>query len=551
LYINGNVNISYIKVIVGVLLSSIAVLGPFSIVIVNSNNNNSTQSVAIIPAYAQKPQTASSSLNNNETTPLMGVNMRGYFTSSLLQNRGFGNTPFPTNYYEDSFKAISQAGINFVRYLLYWESYDKNPSQFLNELSTVAKTADKYQIKVLYDNDQYHTSSWLEPDKGYGLPSSLFENNPSYDFGGGGGFETDQPTGENWWTDWWNRSVQDADGVDGWTLQADFLKKIVNTVNKNPSTLAYEILNEPHVYKKDQWDKIGKFNTFITDELRKVTQKIIVFDRQVPPDIYGPIENTPENMAKMAPANKTNVVFKATLFGLPFQTQEPEERLTTYVKAAQIAGVPLCICEFNLRLSDRYHPVSDLNQTLLNLFIQKFQEVKVWGWAYWIWDFKAHIEQPNYDLIRFNDNQMQTTKYYNYLKNSVLNVTLAKNPLKISSTSQTAVFTTSPSQKKIQDTIFPTIAITNFKTVKDEQNNHNSILQVEGQAIDVGSGINSVQFRVDDSVYISAKPKVSGDWLNWDGSVSISNSRSNHKIIAKATDNANYTNYVTISFKNQ
>jgi hypothetical protein len=50
----------------------------------------------------------------------------------------------------------------------------------MNELDTVAKTADKWGLKLIYDNDQYHTSSWLEPDQGYGLPSLLLKSNSNY-----------------------------------------------------------------------------------------------------------------------------------------------------------------------------------------------------------------------------------------------------------------------------------------------------------------------------------------------------------------------------------
>ena len=67
----------------------------------------------------------------------------------------------------------------------------------------------------------------------------------------------------------------------------------------------------------DQWEKVGNYNTFLTDELRKVTQKLIVYDRQASPDLAGGIGIIPENMAKMAPDNRENVLFKATLFGLP------------------------------------------------------------------------------------------------------------------------------------------------------------------------------------------------------------------------------------------
>ena len=74
--------------------------------------------------------------------------------------------------------------------------------------------------------------------------------------------------------------MKDTRGVDGWTLQADFLKKIVNAVDKHDSTLGYEILNEPHVRSEDQWAKVGKFNSFMTDELRTLTGKTIFYDKQ-------------------------------------------------------------------------------------------------------------------------------------------------------------------------------------------------------------------------------------------------------------------------------
>jgi hypothetical protein len=77
--------------------------------------------------------------------------------------------------------------MNHVRYVFYWEAYEKNPSLFLRELETVASTADKWNLKVLYDNHQYHTSSWLDPKNGTGFPPSLFRSNSSaYPQGSGG-----------------------------------------------------------------------------------------------------------------------------------------------------------------------------------------------------------------------------------------------------------------------------------------------------------------------------------------------------------------------------
>ena len=69
---------------------------------------------------------------------------------------------------------------------MYWESYEKNPSQFIEELETVAQTADKWRIKVLlYNNPQWHTSSWLE-SRATSFPSFLFEGNPELEMDSGG-----------------------------------------------------------------------------------------------------------------------------------------------------------------------------------------------------------------------------------------------------------------------------------------------------------------------------------------------------------------------------
>jgi hypothetical protein len=362
------------------------------------------------------------SLEDQASAPFIGVAMRGYYTS-LAQLQHFST--FPANYYEDSFRLISQAGMNHVRYLFYWEGYEKNPSLFLRELITVANTADKWGIKVVYDNHQWHTSSWLEPNSGTGFPSFLFENNHKYKQGGG---NTNDKSANAWWTDWWNRSVKDTNGTDGWTLQANFLKKIVSAVDRHPSTLGYEILSEPHISSIDEWDKIGKFNTFITDELRKVTQKIIAYSQQVPASINAPkIKVTPENQAKMVPANKTNVVFKISLYGIPTDPYHGA-RLTILTKAGKLAGVPLYVGEWNNVEREKSEGVfkinpkkSDITQSEVNIFVQSFKKLNVWGWSYWQWNFKTN-KSPNFNLIEVNGNgTLQPTKYYEQLKNGIFN----------------------------------------------------------------------------------------------------------------------------------
>ena len=274
----------------------------------------------------------------NTSPAFIGVAMRGNHTSAKEHDES--DVLFPKNYYEDSFRLIHDAGMNHVRYLFYWESYAKNPSLFLNEIATVAKTADKWGIKVLYDNHQWHTSSWLE-SKGTGFPSFLFFGNVEYESDSGG--NTNDDTAKLWWTNWWNRSVKDENGNDGWVLHAEFLTTIVRTLDKYESTLGYEILSEPQVHSDDQWEKVGAFNTFIVSELRKETNKTIVYSQQVPSSFRTPgISVSSENQAKMAPADKTNVVFKISVYG-PSSDSFQRERLNRLVTAVSNCSSPgLC-----------------------------------------------------------------------------------------------------------------------------------------------------------------------------------------------------------------
>src|SRR5918994_2713218 len=278
--------------------------------IITTTNISTFDKPIVSLAYAQNNQSNSSTDSNNDNNPFIGVNVRGYYPS-MSQARGDYSISLPLKYYEESFKILSEAGMNHIRYRFYWEAYVKDPFSFINELVTIAQTADRFGIKVLYDNHQYHTSSWLDPQRGTGFPSFLFENNnSSYPFDSGG--DTEFTSAQKWWTNWWNRSITDTSGNDGWILQAEFLKKVLNTVDNNTSTLGYEIHNEPQVHHKDQWDKVGKYNTFITDKLREITQRTIAYDMNIPVDLDddddSQIDMTSENLAKMASSNnKTNI----------------------------------------------------------------------------------------------------------------------------------------------------------------------------------------------------------------------------------------------------
>ena len=352
-----------------------------------------------------------------------GVNMKGYYTS-MPQSRTIGSI-MPEHFFDNSLKLISEAGMNHVRFVFYWESYERDPINFMLELQSLAQAADKYNINVMYDNHQFHTSSWFNPQRGTGFPSFLFQNNPAYPPGNGGGPK--YTPAKVWWTDWWNRAVKDTNGTDGWTLQAEFMKKIIDTLDNHKSTLGYEILSEPQVHNVDQWEKIGKYNTFMVNELRKFTNKTLAYSMNIPVDLKSPINLTAENLAKMKPQNSTNVVFKISIYGLPSGSYQ-QQRLNTFLKATNITGVPLYIGEWNNVLREQtineegnavfqINPFgSDINQQEANLFVKTFKDLGIWGLAYWKWDYVTQ-QTPNFNLISIGDKgDIITNKYFKQLQ---------------------------------------------------------------------------------------------------------------------------------------
>jgi hypothetical protein len=376
-------------------------------------------------SYAQGPKSPG----------LIGVNMLGYYTS-LPQTRDFKN-PFPDNYYDQSFKIIKDGGMNHVRYVYYWESFVKNPTAFINELKFAATLGDKYGIKIIYDNHQFHTSSWLNPQRGTGFPSFLFQNNSEYPYGSGGGPK--YPSAAAWWTDWWNRKITDTNGTDGWNLQAQFLKKVVSTVDSHPSTVGYEILSEPQVHSADQWEKIGKYNTLMTDEMREVTKKNIIYSMTIPVDLKSNIGVNATNLAKMTPVNKTNTIFKFSIYGLPSPGSYQEQRLNVFLSAGNLSGVPVYIGEWNNVARDKVineegdfvyeiNPeASDITPEDTTVILKKFNEIDPYGWAFWYWNFRPHRVE-NFNLVTSDaSGNLVPTKYFDILKNAVHSVYSGKN----------------------------------------------------------------------------------------------------------------------------
>jgi polyhydroxyalkanoate synthesis regulator phasin len=362
-------------------------------------------------SYASTSQLTSSQ-------PINGVVMKGAFVNMKQDDNG--SPEAPQDYIEDSLKMISEAGLDHARFLFYWEAYERDPDAFMKEIKSVAEAADKYGVKIIYDNHQWHTSSWLE-DRGTGFPWSLFEG--EYSKGGGG--NTQDKAAQVFWADWWDRSVKDKEGKDGWVQMAEFIKEIVLTVDNHSSTLGYEILSEPHVDDTNQWSQIGKFNSFITEELRNITSKTIVYSMNVPVDLNSQINISPENLAKMAPSNKENIAFKISVYGVPDRDDYQKERFDLFLDTRNLTGVPLYIGEWNNVVRTREGGVfkinpgaSDFTKSNAEKILEALKKEGVWGTAFWKWDYRD-ADTASFNLVSDENGKLVPTEYFGILEDSV------------------------------------------------------------------------------------------------------------------------------------
>ena len=159
----------------------------------------------------------------------------------------------------------------------------------------------------------------------------------------------------------------------------------------------------------------------------------------IPVDLKSNIGVNATNLAKMAPANKTDTIFKFSIYGLPSPGSYQEERLKMFISAGNLSGVPVYIGEWNNVARDKVineegdfvyeiNPkTSDITPEDTTVILKKFNEIDPYGWAFWYWNFRPHRVE-NFNLVTSDDNgNLIPTKYFDILKNAVHSVYSGKN----------------------------------------------------------------------------------------------------------------------------
>jgi hypothetical protein len=210
---------------------------------------------------------------------LHGVN---FIDRILERNEGSSKLPVKTGYVDEFVAKAKESGFNLFRIPVTWEAYVDNKANFLEELDYLVKTANKHGIYVWIDFSHYEaTSHWPYKISAYGAGFPEFVVScykPTKDY------ERD-PEIRAFWNDLYLNKVRDSSNsckrsLDVWSLQASFMKDMIDKVDKYPNVIGYELLNEPHVWQDSHYDQLGELHTELAKKLRTSTDKALIFTRE-------------------------------------------------------------------------------------------------------------------------------------------------------------------------------------------------------------------------------------------------------------------------------
>ncbi len=224
-------------------------------------------------------------IDDSDWNGLHGVN----FIDPVLSKKERQDDVAPNPGYVAKYMAFAKEyDFNVIRVPIYWEGYVGNEENFLAETELIAKEAQKHGIKVIYDNHHFFATSHWGADihrGGIGFPSILTDQ---YNPVGDGNTQSDNyghAEVRAFWDDFYNNKVRNV--PDAWSLQANYMKAVIEKVDKYDNVLGYEILNEPHLWKKEHYADLGEYHTAIAKKLRQVTDKTIIFTRETTHGSYN------------------------------------------------------------------------------------------------------------------------------------------------------------------------------------------------------------------------------------------------------------------------
>lgn len=318
----------------------------------------------------------------------IGVNFDG-FKISDYQNR---SKPLPPrDYIQDSFKIFVENKVDILRIPVYWESYEKDPNAFLQELHLISEQADKYNISCIYDNHQWECSSFLGYGIGYpnSIVSHIFQNTTLRSDPYKAPLKKDL---EKFWNDWWDRMIKSSNGEDAWDLQFEFIQKVLGTVDKKESTIAIELLNEPQVFRYSDFKKVSKYHDFMVDKIAHVTDKSIIFCYSYTGS--NSIINFPWLQAKIRPSYLSSIKVKKNKIMFDVHPYPPYNIVMFYFDLLKrlMKIDTMIIGEYNSGTRSGIK----ISQSQHQKYLKTFKKFLPYGAMFWQW---SYIKDNNHDAF--------------------------------------------------------------------------------------------------------------------------------------------------------
>ncbi len=295
-------------------------------------------------------------------------NFKGAVFTDKILGKKEKSTPgtVSASYVTEQLGYLKTHGFDTIRVPFYWEAYVNSPSAFMAELDLVAKTANSKGMCVIFANFHYYTSSYwnLEVEGksgGRGFPSFVVNDFPkrNNDY-----IDTAGP--------FWNAFLSNTITIDGkkvWDASFEFMSKVINKVKGYNSVAGFEILNEPHLFKKDQYDKLGNYHTFMAKKMRSITDKKIFFDRET----TRGFARDASLEYKIVPDGVSKLVYTVQLYATPSSGSHGAKQIERFVKISQDFNTEVLICEW----------AAD-TQSEATTFLKAFKS-KNFGWTYYAW----------------------------------------------------------------------------------------------------------------------------------------------------------------------
>jgi hypothetical protein len=301
-----------------------------------------------------------------------------------------------------TFPMLHQSGWNLIKVYLGWNTLESDPT-YVNTLEQIASEAQSNGLYVIY--------TLGDGNQGTGANC----NNTVWPCGVVGSYcstTLNQCETAQFWNDLWSDSIQ-YEGTDIWSAEwQHFWTPIINATESNPSTLGYELMNEPRNKGGAPLSEIQKYNQFFATRISSVikSNQVVIFMGTCPSCGYDLNATVPETEAPTGIYNLA-IDFHDYL-GQPSVSQQ-DQYFAYYSNVGKYLHVPVLIgewgaCSLDQTCDPNGVPISQTQATQnIQTAESNFQQ---YGFAntYFAWQVANDVSPNGGNLLKLlNQNQQE------------------------------------------------------------------------------------------------------------------------------------------------